>query len=179
MRSFLSLLVLLSTFHHLVIAQATPARGDTIATHYFLPQADCASFPAAAKLRRYQETLLKDRRRFTPKKTQIVKTEKALAQADLGRINSRPANSYYAEYPVIIKEQLPKYKRQYYGFYNTESQPCLFINFFIEDREESPNRVPSWLTDFRWTYDGGSAYWSVYYNLKTQKFYDFNHNVEG
>ncbi|TGE29252.1 hypothetical protein [Hymenobacter metallicola] len=179
MRIFLPLFVLIHLSGRLTNAQSLSAPNDTIATQYSLPQANCASFPAAAVPRMFDEELLKNVKRFTPSKTQITKTEKALQQVDFGRINAKPQKSYYAEYITIIKQHLPKYKRQYYGYYNAEGHACLFINLFIENREEAPNRVPSWLTDFRWAYDGGTAYWSVYYDLKAQKFYQFGHNGEG
>lgn len=175
---FITTLLLISIFSLSATAQ-TAAPFDTFATHYLLPGADCASFPAAAKPQSYHQESLRDTRRFTPRKKQLVRTEKALAKVDLGRVNSQPLNSYYAEYPSIIKAQLPKYKRQYYGFYNAEGHRCFFINCFIYNVEDSPGQVPRWLKELQWFYDGGPALWSVFYDLKTHKFYDFHHNSEG
>lgn len=90
-----------------------------------------------------------------------------------------PSLSYYANYSAIIQENLKQYQRQYYGFYNPQHQPCLFINFFIERYEEAPGRPATWLRRLVYTHDGGAAFWHIYYNATTKKFYDFSHNVEG
>ncbi|WBO85429.1 hypothetical protein [Hymenobacter yonginensis] len=179
MRLLLSFILSLCFVQHPVIAQEAPVRGDTIALQYSLPQANCASFPADAKPRLDHQELLKGTKRFTPSKAQLVSAEEQLAKVDLGRVNNQPLNSYYADYPTIIKNQLAKYRRQYYGFHNAEGHPCLFINLFIYDVEEPSGQTPRWLRELQWFYDGGPALWSVLYDLKTQRFYDLHYNLEG
>lgn len=161
-----------------VVAQQI-TKVDTVATRYILPKADCACFPATAKLPLFLNDSIRQTKRFTPSKQQIITTEKALIEIDLARVNKQPENSYYANYPAIITEQLSTYQRQYFGFYNSQGHPCLYINFFILHLEEPADYTPFWLTTPVRVYDGGAAFWSIFFDLETHKFYGFRHNSEG
>jgi hypothetical protein len=179
MRALLCGLVLCCTTSKTLVAQNRPVPADTVAAHIQLPGADCGLFPAAARLPNFLDYYVTRTGRFTPTLPQAIEVEQALPTAQLQKLYEHPITSYYAAYPVIIKQHLPEYQRQYYGFYNELHQPCLFINFFIEHIESTPNTVPNWLCYYIHTHDGGAAFWSIYYNLTTHKFYRFSHNLEG
>ena len=162
-------------------AQLQPATKDTIAaTRYQLPGADCALFPKRANMGYwYNEKTLLSTGRFTPTHAQVITAEKALKTIHLETVYAHQPSSYYADYPKIIAQSLPKYQRQYFGFYNSRHQSCLYINFFIEKWEEAPGTTPHWLCTPIEVADGGAGFWRIFYNLTTQKFYDFSHGLEG
>lgn len=152
---------------------------DTVAQRYQLPGADCALFPAAAALPADVAARTPHTGRFTPTRQQVAAVEKDLRGVALGKVNAQLESSYYAHYPALIEKQLGMYQRQYFGFYNPQGHPCLFLNFFIERLDEPAGRVPRWLREPVRAYDGGAAFWSIYYDLITRAFYRFQHNSEG
>jgi hypothetical protein len=160
-------------------AQTPASPGDTIAFHYQLPAADCALFPAAASLPAHIVATTTSTGRFTPTRPQVVQAERALRKVSLAQVNPHPETPYYAAYPASLQKQLGVYRRQYYGFYNAQHHACLYINFFIESREEPPGQVPHWLRAPVFFYDGGPALWCIYYDLTLHQFYDFQHSSEG
>lgn len=161
------------------MAQQPQVTADTVATRYQLPGADCALFPANASLPFSVDESNPLTRRFTPTHQQVAATEKALGMVNLATVNPNPEAVYYAKYPALIKAHLAKYRRQYFGFYSLKHHPCLYINLFDEQVVELPGTVPYWLRSIVVTYDGGAAFWSIYYDLTTRKFYKFHHNSEG
>jgi len=181
--SFFHYLVAVWTLNELinppVAAQPHSATKDTIAVHYQLPAADCALFPAAASLPTHIQETTPCTGRFTPTRPHVVRAERALRKVSLEQVNPEPEASYYAGYPALIKKQLGTYQRQYYGFYNSQHHPCLYINFFLEKVEEPPGQVPRWLRAPIFFYDGGPALWSIYYDVTLRQFYGFRHNSEG
>ncbi|OWP61934.1 hypothetical protein CDA63_16965 [Hymenobacter amundsenii] len=152
---------------------------DTIAAPYRRRRAEYALFPAVATLPPRLAALAPPPGRFTPTPRDARTAEKGLRRVSLARVNAQPEHAYYAQYPALIQQHLAQYRRQYYGFFNPEGHRCLFINLFLEQREEPPGSVPFWLREAVWTHDGGSAYWSICYDLTTRAFYDFRHNSEG
>ncbi|RFP64380.1 hypothetical protein D0N36_14420 [Hymenobacter lapidiphilus] len=162
-----------------VAAQQRRPVVDTIAVHFPLPGADCALFPAKAALPPWNPTAPLPTKRFTPSRGQVRAVEKALQGLSLERVNERPETGYYAGYAALIKQHLPDYQRQYFGFYSPQGHRCFFINFFVERLDEPAGYVPRWLRTPMITHDGGSAYWSIFYDLTTRTFYQFEHNVEG
>ena len=182
MRYLFSLLLATSFLTHSAAAQVVSAPKDTIATRVQLPGADCALFPAAAKMEHQMEEEMPNTGRFMPTRQQVVAVEHLLPSVTLEKVydpKAGPAGGYYANYPLTIKQSLPKYQRQYYGFYNSAHQPCLFINFFIESYEDVTGRPAVWLYRRIFFFDGGATLWRIYYNLATHKFYNFSHNMEG
>lgn len=137
------------------------------AQHYQLPKADCAIFPAAAAL---DDAVLCSPGRFTPTTQQVDSVESALATVDLSRINSEPESPGYETYPQSIKKQLPQYKRQYFGFYNSLNHACLHITF-----------IKAYLVDAFWlqwhekVFDAGPDYWTVCYDASANVFFGFRH----
>lgn len=181
MRHLLFFLLIGSTLTLPVATQAQTVLHDTIATRCQLPAADCALFPAAATfpLHKVGDIFQVGMRRFTPTRAQVATTEQALRTVDLQQVSYRyEPTTYYDGYPTIIKKHLASYKRQYYGFYDSKRHPCLFINFFIENPEELHAPL-HWLQYPVRVYDGGWAFWSIYYNLTTKKFLLYEHGGEG
>lgn len=180
MCKLLWILVGLLTMPSFVAAQDQPAPADTTAQLLQLSGAACALFPAAARLPDEVDYYVTRTGRFSPTPQQVAEAEQALPTAPLQQIYERMPSRYYADYPLIIKQNLAKYQRQYYGFYNEKHQPCLHINFFYEPNvERSIIPVPYWLRAPIKMHDGGPAYWRIYYNLTTRQCYHFSHNGEG
>lgn len=95
--------------------------------------------------------------------------------------NSDAADSlnFDTESRAFIYNNLKKYYRQYYGFYNCQHQPCLYINCFLDDDVaigHSYDIAPYWLREPVSMLLGGASYWSITFNLTTQEFYDFRYN---
>jgi hypothetical protein len=177
MRHLFSLLMLGGALP--VTAQRLPA--DTVAAYHNVLGADCAIFPAAAAL----PPVLLDNPdniridRFTPTLAQVTQAEQALRRQKLGQAAPRPESDYYAHYPALIEKNLARYRRQYFGYYNDERHPCVYINAFSENYMDIPGSIPYWLRTPVWAFDGGTSYWAICYDFTVQKFYCFSHNSEG
>lgn len=168
-------------------AQGQPSPADTIATRLQLPQADCALFPAGARLPAWLQVTRRQASRFTPAATQAQAAEQALQHLNLLAVNPGSKTSQDSVYAQKISQRLGQYHRQYFGFYNSRKQPCLFINlvadfpFTPEEaglRPTPPGYVPYWLQQYLYLGDGGDDHWSIYYNLATKKFYRYWHNLD-
>ncbi|RZJ86349.1 MAG: hypothetical protein EOO60_13540 [Hymenobacter sp.] len=160
-------------------AQTQLTMNDLMATPIRIRGVDCALFPAAALLDTSElHTARVEPRRFklTPQQIEIV--EKQFAEKGLAAI----ARSTFPEDSILIlirsnaalshiNNHLAVYRRQYYGFYNTLHQPCLYINFLEEP-------VSGWLYNHIMVMDGGAAFWRISYNIVTHQFYGFSLNGE-
>ena len=144
-----------------------------------IPDADCALFPASARLPADDAGSIAHRGRFTPTCQQVVQVEKRLCNIKLVAFASTNPNAYEKQLAAGIKQRLQKYHRQYFGFYDTQHHACLYINFFYEGVEEHPGFVPRWRREVIQVEDGGAGYWSIYYDLDTHTFYKFRHNSVG
>jgi hypothetical protein len=170
-----SLLVLLMSgfFAQPVAAQVALTLKDMMATRVQLPRADCALFPAVARLDTpgLHEAVIKPCR-FTPTRHQVEMTEERLYAGGISAIRS-PLTPLDSANLAYIQTHLPTYKRQYFGFYNVQHQPCLFIQLFESD-------YPSdWLYHQLLILDGGPSVWEVYYNLDTRQFYGLGYHSQG
>lgn len=76
----------------------------------------------------------------------------------------------------IIHRHLKKYKRQYFGYTDEKNDRILFINCFWGKEIMHENE---WLKQRIMVNDGGSYYWSVKYNIKTDKLFELYVNGEG
>ena len=160
--------------------QQSPARADTVAVRHRVLGADCGLFPAAARLPTDEQGLAPPNRgRFTPTLPQVASVELSLRTLPLHRVPTVPGFRVTPRYPLLIHQNLPRYKRQYFGFYNLQRQPCLYLNLFAEHIDEYPGYTPRWLREIIQVEDGGAGYWSIKYNLTTRQFYEFAHNYEG
>lgn len=179
-RLFCILTLLLFNNSKPAAAQTQPTLRDLMADSMRVQGADCALFPAMAEVDTTElGVAVIEPRRFTPVRQQVEIVEKQLAEKGLMAI-ARPTIAADAMLAFIqsvgafsyIHAHLPVYKRQYYGFYNAQHQPCLYINFV-----EEPGS--GWLYRQIAVMDGGAAFWCICYNLTTSQFYGFSVNSEG
>ena len=134
-----------------------------IADHYKTRKFDTAIFPA-----NYIDMLPTPR--FSPTKQEVEKAEKCLKK-NLEELNQPLVNQTPK---TIIHQKLNKYKRQYFGYVDSNGQRILIINCFWVKRRDDINR--DWLKQSIDVLDGGSYYWHVKYNLDTDKLFDLNIN---
>ncbi|MBO2010937.1 hypothetical protein [Hymenobacter negativus] len=162
-------------------SQKDTGRPNTEAVRYQVLDADCGLFPSTAHIPTDdQGNDLPHRGRFTPTKPQVAHLEQALRTLPLARVSVRTGYRIRPSYLVLIQQNLPRYKRQYFGFYNQQGQPCLYINFFPEHFvKEYPGYTPRWLLEPISVDDGGAGFWSIQYNWTTHQFYDLAHNADG
>ena len=117
--------------------------------------------------------------RFTPTMSDIDLIEKILRK-EIKEINVNRPNQI-GNCPIIHKK-LKKYKRQYFGYFDTNGDRIIFINCFWErggfyefiDRvfyNEPPDN--KWKTEEVFVLDGCSYYWSIKVNLTTKTLFDF------
>lgn len=128
------------------------------ADHYTTKEFDVAIFPA------YSHDLIPGQR-FTPTRQEIDKAEAAL-RGNLEKLNQPLRNQ--SSSPVIHKN-LKKYKRQYFGYIDTNGDRILLINCFWARDQDDPDR---WLTTRIFVHDGGSYYWNVKFNLQKNELFD-------
>lgn len=161
-------------------AQQPAVRADTVAVRYRVLGADCGLFPAAARMLTDEEGNTPPQvGRFTPTLPQAARIELALKNLPLHRVPVLAGHYIRSSYPLLIHQNLHRYKRQYFGFYNLQRQPCLYVHFFAASVEEHPGYTPRWLREAFQVDDGGAAFWSIKYNWTTHQFYDFETNSEG
>ena len=129
---------------------------STYATHIESKKYNIAIFPAESK------ELFYGNNRFTPNLTEINAAENALTN-QLVKLNADRQNQYVT--PVIDKH-LANYKRQYFGYIDKNGNKILFINCFWKRKKEEDE---IWLKERIRVLDGGSYYWNVKYNLKTDE----------
>lgn len=172
MRPYLLALVISSLFVQRLAAQQ-PLPTKAIATRYQLPGADCALFPAA--MSSWDGTTQpKPTGSFTPTKQQVVLAESLLA-SHLHFLADTFSTIGYGYGCKEVLKNLPNYRRQYFGFYNSQHEPCLGINSFVANK----------FFEFLWLQqpidveDGGTDFWHIYFNLSTQRFFSFNYNSQG
>ena len=135
--------------------------------HYKTKGFDCVIFPE-----NYVGLGIGETKRFTPLRTDIDLAEKALAR-DLALLNKDKINQG-KDYGPIIHKNLKKYKRQYLGFIDEKGNRILFINCFWAKEDNSS----LWEEEMMIVLDGGSYYWSVYYNLDKGELYQLMVNGE-
>ncbi|WP_426059022.1 hypothetical protein [Hymenobacter sp. B1770] len=161
-------------------SQDSSSRADTVALRYTVLGADCGLFPAAARLLTDEQGNAPPHLdRFTPTLPQAARVELALRTLPLHRVPVLAGYRILPNYPLLIHQNLHRYKRQYFGFYNLQRQPCFYVHFFAATVEEHPGYTPQWLREAFQVVDGGAAFWSIKYNWTTHQFYDFEANSEG
>lgn len=128
------------------------------ADHYKTNKFDVAIFPSS-----YIDFVGGER--FTPTRAEIDQAETAL-QIELSNLNKDLINQTSSP---IIHKNLNKYKRQYFGFIDKNGNRILLINSFWTKQKEISS---GWLTGRILVLDGGSYYWTVKFNLDTEKLFD-------
>jgi hypothetical protein len=123
--------------------------------------------------------------KFTPTQTDIESAEIVLRKG-IKLINvSRP--NQFDKCPVIDRK-LGKYKRQYFGYIDTNGDKIIFINCFWDKNGFSgfidrifynePDDI-NWKTEEKYVLDGCSYYWSIKVNLTKKTLFDFGVNGIG
>ena len=143
---YIILLFLTSCFIH----------AQNVAEHFKTKQFEVAIFPESSNE-------LMQQNRFTPTKEEIIKAENAL-KSKLKFINNPLMNQ--SSSPIIHKN-LKKYKRQYFGYINDKGEKILYINSLWS--KSVKENLWDWLNEIIWISDGGSHYWNIEYNLKTEE----------
>ena len=118
-------------------------------------------------------------KRFIPTKKDIAEAERILKEQIKG-LNKSKTNQF-GDCPVIHRN-LSKYFRQYVGFYDTDGNKMIHINF-LWDRHSLKDRLlgyaapeNSYNDDYATVFDGCSNYWQVNINLTTKKASDLQVN---
>lgn len=114
--------------------------------------------------------IIEEQERFSPTKNEVLEAEEALNK-DLAELNFKKPNQSSSP---VIHENLKKYKRQYFGYFNEKGEKILFINCFWNDKKDTEKSL---LNGEVRVFDGGSYFWQVEYNLTTKKL--FNLQVNG
>lgn len=151
-------------------AQIQPTMHDLMATAIKVQGADCALFPAVARLDTL-DILEPITGRFAPVRQQVEAAETQLHEKGIEAIRC-PVNEYDAANLDYIQKHLGGYKRQYFGFINSQGQVCLFIQFFESDNSD-------WLFQHLIFLDGGPSVWETCYNLDTKQFYGIGYHSQG
>lgn len=96
---------------------------------------------------------------WTPSQEQVDKLEKKLPAylKDQSSTHSKP-----------LKIDLPKYKRQYFG-YNLSGKKVIYVNAFC-------NYFDYWKTTFVFVDDGGQCFFQATYDPESDKFVSFSVN---
>lgn len=180
MRPLVFILLVTALVAHAAAAQVAAA------TRYQRPGADCALFPAGNFI--YDTTgknsIVGDSvtGRFTPTKQQVDSVENLLPtvlQAMVSSSGFRGKERYYKKHIRPLPTSLKNYRRQYFGFYNSRHQSCLYVNFFNPDSPYIKAFSFDWLlkrvliTDAGFMLDDSPNLWQVSFNLTTQQLYNF------
>jgi hypothetical protein len=120
--------------------------------------------------------------RFTPTTNNIDSAE-AILHKEIKKINvNKPEQGGNCR---VIHKNMKKYRRQYFGYYDTNGDKIIFINCFWEregfygfiDKVFSHESVDNkWKTEEYSVLDGCSYYWSIKVNLTTKTWFDFRVN---
>jgi hypothetical protein len=137
-------------------------KDSTSAWHYKTDNYDCAIFPMA-----YSTDIVHNAKRFTPGFPDIDKAERAVAQQMLQQRDSTK------RLPDVYRH-LKKYRRQYFGYTNTDGHKILYINMFWEEDKY----VKDWLKQMVMVQGGGSNYLSIKYDLTDNRLYDLQINAD-
>ena len=144
-------------------ALAQTTENKIVAEHYQTSQFDGAIFPATS-------VDMIPGKRFTPTYLEIQIAEAALRK-DLEKLNTPLLNQHKSP---IIHRKLKAFKRQYFGYLDSNNNKTLLINCFWKKSEQQ-----NWLNSQVMVLDGGSYFWNVKFNLTTSKLYDLYVNGSG
>jgi hypothetical protein len=106
---------------------------------------------------------------FTPTHEEIDKAEHALATT-LVTLNLQRVNQTSSP---VIHRNLNNYKKQYFGFVDSNGNRILLINCIWS---KSKAYLAGWLEGRLMVMDGGSYYWNIKFNLTANKLFDLDIN---
>jgi len=150
MRKFLIALLWMTTFR---------AVAQEISTKYLKEEAfEGVIFPKEYK------ALHANAQRFTPTKEEIAFVELAIK-------NQLPLLVGTQRHTPDIYTNLPRYRRQYFGYVDNKGNKIIYVNCFWGEKN-----MPNWRKSEVTVDDGGSYYWQVKVNLATRKLFALNIN---
>lgn len=120
--------------------------------------------------------------KFTPTLTDIDSAEIVLRKG-IKSINLNRPNQF--DNCPVIHRKLGKYKRQYFGYIDTNGDKTILINCFwdkkgfIEKVFYNESDDLKWKTEEKFVLDGCSYYWKIKVNLTKKKLFDFDVNGIG
>lgn len=124
-------------------------------------------------------------KKFTPTAMEIDSAEIVLRQGIKETNRNRP--NQFDNCPVIHRK-LEKYKRQYFGYIDSNGDKIIFINCFWDKNGiygfidkvfyKEPEDI-KWKTEEKYVLDGCSYYWSIKVNLTKKTLFDFGVNGIG
>jgi hypothetical protein len=99
-------------------------------------------------------------KRFTPTIEEVNQAENIL------KLGFKKSNK--SKDGRFISRNLKDYKRQYLGYINSDGEKMLHISFYLDkNSKKQDNRF--WKEEYKMILDGGTSYWIVKINLKTNK----------
>lgn len=123
---------------------------------------------------------LQDKERFTPTIDQIEKAEAILKQ-NLEQANSQLINQ--VDNCPIIHNNLKNYRRQYFGYIDSEGNKVIYATFNWERftlldriRGNSKDDSAQWKIKKEMVLDGCSHHWEIKINLDTEELFDLGVN---
>jgi hypothetical protein len=164
------------TFSTLLFAFGPFDKGNTKAEHYQTNDFDCAIFPSKYKPADLQSVSLK--KRFKPTHEEIDEAEAAL-NTQLAALNAKQAGQLNGSEPGLNQlsqtamQNTKGYQRQYFGCINEAGDKILYINCF-SSKDDYAKRT--WLNGELVVMGGGSSFWKVKFNLKSQRWFDLKVN---
>ena len=87
----------------------------------------------------------------------------------------KPIVLFFAGKLKKILNNLPRYRRQYYGIMFRGAKQ-LYVNFFPGINVVGQDSFPYWRDKFVFVADGGYWFWRIRYDLVTKKFFGFETN---
>jgi hypothetical protein len=124
-------------------------------------------------------------KKFTPTAMEIDSAEIVLRQG-IKEINRNRPNQF--DNCPVIHRKLEKYRRQYFGYIDSNGDKIIFINCFWDKNGiygfidkvfyKEPEDI-KWKTEEMYVLDGCSYYWSIKVNLKKKILFDFGVNGIG
>ena len=126
---------------------------------------------------------LQNVKRFSPNLNEIKNAESILRK-NIRETNSKRINQ--GDGCLIIHNNLNKYRRQYFGYYNERNEKVIYVTFnknrlTLKEKIKGYHKDESakWKKEKEDWLDGCSNHWEVKINLKTEKLFEFGVNGSG
>ncbi|MBO7625786.1 MAG: hypothetical protein J6S82_10870 [Bacteroidales bacterium] len=113
--------------------------------------------------------------RWNPTEEDIAKAEKLIKKYIVRSVEKKHYLPNQDGTP-IVHQNFDKYYRQYLGYIDKRGRKILYVECFWKDKE---NLFPDWKRKKISVLDGGSYFWSIKINMKTNKCFDYSVNGNG
>lgn len=105
------------------------------------------------------DVIEKSNQRFTPSIDEVNQAE-ILLKAEFKKSNGKNKR--------FILKNWKDYKRQYFGYLNSNDEKILFVSFFLNEEVENQNDQ-FWRERYEFYLDGGPANWVAKMNMSSRK----------